>query len=664
MARLVYLALICTNLKTSTAVHYNIKKQIREHHGENNMSAKAKILLLICLLFTSGIILISGVGFINFKSASVENYTNKLNSQAFLMSKAIEQKMNRYFDALNIMANDIDMDESGLLNIERTVSSLKLMTNKLGVLNVYVATQTGDTYAAVTNGIIPNFNAIEKKREWFVRGFNDEAKIITTPYISAENEAVMAVAVPVKRDGQVVGVLSLNLSVNQITEFIEGLMPAKQLFVNRADGYLLAAKSPEVIGKNLFELRPSYEQYRDSDKSNHTYTFKGDEYQVVSAKIDSLGWTVWAWDAWSNVEADSNHNLLVTLLIAFALLLISLYIVYIIIVKIMYVPIGGEPKEIEAIVKLIAKGELGSIPLFTGNETGVYDAIHTMVDSLKDIIQHINSSTTQLNASSTEMSGVASTVNSNSESQMKQLEQTSTAMNEMTVTVDEVARNALQASTAADTANNHSSEGIIVVNEMNANILTLVDGISDVQSVMDKLEGEIDSIGSIIEVIRAISEQTNLLALNAAIEAARAGEQGRGFAVVADEVRSLATRTQDSTNEIQSMITSLQSESKNSVELMQVNVENAQSTAEKSTQANDALQAIRDSVSVIQDMNNQIATSAEEQTLVASEINMSIVGINDLAKVTCDSSHNNTHTAQELLEISTSLNETVKVFKL
>jgi len=129
-------------------------------------------------------------------------------------------------------------------------------------------------------------------------------------------------------------------------------------------------------------------------------------------------------------------------------------------------------------------------------------------------------------------------------------------------------------------------------------------------------------------------------------------------------VRSLANRTQASTTEIQAMINSLQSESKNSVELMQVNVNNAQMTAEKSQQANNALEEIRRSVSVIQDMNNQIATSAEEQTLVAGEINQSIVGINDIAKVTFDNSANNAKRAQDLLNISTDLNKSVDVFKL
>lgn len=628
------------------------------------MTAKVKILLLIGLLFTSAIVIVSGVGFINFKSASTENNVTNIENQAFLVSKAVEQKMQRYFDALHIVGDDIGIDENGLLDIRKTIFSLGLLTNELGVLDAYITTQNAKTYAFGFDGINPGFNAREKKREWFLRAINGEDNVITTPYKSSRGFDVMALAIPIKRNGNIVGVLCLNISVNQITDFINELSPDNQLFVSREDGYLLAAKDKELIGKNLYEIRPSYEQFKDQATSHHNYEFDEEQYTVAAQRIEVFGWTIWSWNSWENINQASNENLKMSLLIALIFIVISLYSVYLIVMKVMYLPIGGEPTEIEAVVQKIAQGDLRSVTQATGKETGVYKALLTMVDSLKEIIESINVSTQQLNSSSVSMSQSATSVNSSSESQMIQLEQTSTAMNEMTVTVDEVARNALQASTAADEANDYSNQGISVVNVMNNDISTLVDGITDVQKVMDKLEGEIENIGNIIEVIRGISDQTNLLALNAAIEAARAGEFGRGFSVVADEVRSLANRTQESTAEIQSMINSLQSESKNSVQLMQVNVNNAQSTADKSQEANNALEEIRRSVSVIKDMNNQIATAAEQQTLVAGEINQSIVGVNDIAKVTFDSSANNTKSAEELLDIANALNKRVEIFKL
>ena len=628
------------------------------------MTAKAKILLLIGLLFIAVILLVSSVGFSNFKSASTENKTEKLDNQAFLISKALEQKMERYFDVLNVMADDIEIDDTGLLNIDKTVESLHIIANNLRVLDVYITTKDARTYAHQSDGLEVGFNAKEKKREWYIRAFNGEDKIVTNPYVSSLGNKVTALAVPLKRNGKVLGVLTLNISINQITGFVQELAPENNIFVSRQNGYLLAAKEAGLIGKNLYDERPSYEAFKNKSISNHSYYLEGKEYIVSGILLDSLNWTVWSWSSWHDIHAASNKNLQIILWIALIFIVVSLYAIYLIVMRVMYRPIGGELSDIEAIVKRITRGELNAIEPATGKETGIYSAILMMVSSLKDMIERINISTGQLNISSAQMSESASKVNNSSESQMMELEQTSTAMNEMAATVHEVARNALCASTAAGNASNQSIKGINVINEMNANISTLAEGITKVQQVMYKLGGEVDNIGRIIDVIDGISEKINSLALNAAIEPGKAGEQGRGFAVVTDEFRSLTNRTQESAAEIKAMISSLQNESKNSVELLKINVNNAQMTAKKLQEANDALEEIRRSVSIIQDMNNQIAVSVEEQALVAGEINQSLVGINNMAKITSDSAGDNTKRATELLNIAAALNKSVGVFKL
>jgi len=627
------------------------------------MSAKVKLLSYVGALFAAAILIVSVMGYLNFKSTSVTHSTESLKTESFLISNALEQRIQRYFDSLSIIGSNLPIDKVGNIDIDAVVKKLKETTKTLNVVATVVALESGRTFIAT--GEIANFNAKALGREWYERIFAGEKQIITKPYKTADTgELVMAFAVPVIRDNKIVATLLINTKILGITQFAKSLSEENQLIVSRADGFILAAPEADKIGKNLFELQPSFEAYKDKKSSQHRYNYSSEEYVVSSARIASLGWNVWALDTTSNINAPSNSNLIQSLTFSIVLILIALGIIYLFVMKLMYEPIGGEPKQIEELVKRVANGDLTLQVPVTGKETGVYAATILMINNLKSIVSNINQATGQLKTSSDKVAVSAEKTNSSSEQQMIQLENTSTAMNEMTMTVEEVARNALQASTAAKEANEFSDLGINVVQEMNDNISTLLSGLEKVMVVTTKLERETQGIGSILEVINAISEQTNLLALNAAIEAARAGEHGRGFAVVADEVRNLANRTKASTNEIQTMINNLQGEAKHSVQLMNSNMSDAKATADKSDGANKALQSIRNAVSVIQDMNVQIATAAEEQTHVASEINISVVEISDLAKATFESSNSNKGMASNLSDLALTLDKSVDVFKL
>ncbi|WP_022940203.1 methyl-accepting chemotaxis protein [Psychromonas hadalis] len=212
-------------------------------------------------------------------------------------------------------------------------------------------------------------------------------------------------------------------------------------------------------------------------------------------------------------------------------------------------------------------------------------------------------------------------INDSMEEEFGQIEQLATAMNEMTATVREVAANASSASASTTEASDVAQEGSQFVNATIATINSLSSNIGASSDAVNNVELKVEGIGSVVDTIRSISEQTNLLALNAAIEAARAGEAGRGFAVVADEVRNLAKRTQDATVEIQGMIEQLQKSAQEAVTLMGQSVKEADTGVDQVTQAGTKLSGIVEKVHHISDMNYQIASAAEEQTTVAADIN-------------------------------------------
>ncbi|WP_411741497.1 methyl-accepting chemotaxis protein [Pseudomonas sp. GL-B-26] len=237
-------------------------------------------------------------------------------------------------------------------------------------------------------------------------------------------------------------------------------------------------------------------------------------------------------------------------------------------------------------------------------------------------------------------------------------------MNEMTATVQEVARNAEEASEAAVAADQQAREGDKVVGEAIAQIERLAKEVGSSTEAMGHLKRESDKIGSVLDVIKSVAQQTNLLALNAAIEAARAGEAGRGFAVVADEVRSLAQRTQKSTEEIEELIVGLQTGTQQVATIMDNSRSLTDSSVELTRRAGGSLESITRTVSAIQSMNQQIAAAAEQQSAVAEEINRSVLNVRDVSEQTSAASEETAASSIELARLGTHLQMLVGRFKV
>ncbi len=295
-------------------------------------------------------------------------------------------------------------------------------------------------------------------------------------------------------------------------------------------------------------------------------------------------------------------------------------------------------------------------------EIGV--AFNHMIEKFEALVQQITSATSQLAAASEEMATVARNAHGTIERQRRETEQVATAMNEMTATVQEVASNATSAASAASSADAEAKGGKTIVMQSSTAIQQLAEDVDRASQAIHQLEEDTTNIGTVLDVIKGIAEQTNLLALNAAIEAARAGEQGRGFAVVADEVRTLASRTQKSTQEIQLTIERLQTGARNAVQVMEQGRSQAQSGVQQAKNAATSLEAITQSVTTINEMNAMIASAAEEQTSVAEEINKNIVNISQLSHDTAGAAEQTTAASHELSKLASQLQSLVNQFKL
>jgi methyl-accepting chemotaxis protein len=299
------------------------------------------------------------------------------------------------------------------------------------------------------------------------------------------------------------------------------------------------------------------------------------------------------------------------------------------------------------------------------DETGdLARAFNKFVTKLHKVISEVTDSTDQLSTAAEELSTVSQLTGQGVEKLSGETEQVATAMNEMTVTVQEVARNADQAASSAVEANSHAEKGGNVIKETVASVGRLTSEIDKSSEAIHKLKADSENISSVLDVIKSIADQTNLLALNAAIEAARAGEQGRGFAVVADEVRSLAQRTQQSTSEIELMIDKIQSGTINVVDSMEKSREQTLQVVGKIDETGHVLTLITSSIVSINDMNCQIATAAEEQAAVAEEINRNVVNVQELTTQSAASTSQASTTSHELAKLGEALKNQVRQFKI
>ncbi|MDA7014876.1 methyl-accepting chemotaxis protein [Pseudomonas cerasi] len=314
----------------------------------------------------------------------------------------------------------------------------------------------------------------------------------------------------------------------------------------------------------------------------------------------------------------------------------------------------------------VANGDLTHTIEVDGEDevTRLLRALATMQINLREAMRHIGSSATQLASAATELNSVTEDSYRGLNQQNAEIDQAATAINEMTSAVEEVARNAVSTSDASNQSSTSALAGQTRVIETVQSIQTLTDNVQATSTLVQNLANQSQDIGKVLDVIRSIAEQTNLLALNAAIEAARAGESGRGFAVVADEVRALAHRTQQSTLEIDSMVSAMRSGSAQALDSMNTSRDRADSTLALAKGAGESLSEITSSINQISERNLVIASAAEEQAQVSREVDRNIVNIRDLSMQSTQGANQISASSHELSRLAADLNQVVSRFKV
>ncbi|WP_372241320.1 methyl-accepting chemotaxis protein [Pseudomonas sp. BCA17] len=317
-----------------------------------------------------------------------------------------------------------------------------------------------------------------------------------------------------------------------------------------------------------------------------------------------------------------------------------------------------------AVARNIAGGNLSQPITVSGRDepAQLLEALATMQAQLQGTIRGISESARQLASAAEEMSSVMEQSTRGLQAQNDEIEQAATAVTQMSAAVDEVAGNAVSSAEASKASDEDSKHGHYQISETISSIQNLVDEVLGASNNAESLAVQAQDISKVLEVIRGIAAQTNLLALNAAIEAARAGEAGRGFAVVADEVRSLAQRTQDSTEEIEQMIIGIQQGTQGTVDALNSSAEHASQTLQRANSAGSALEKITAAISQISQRNLVIASAAEQQALVARDVDRSLVNIRDLSTQTAAGATQTSAASQELSRLAVDLNGLVTRF--
>lgn len=674
----------------------------------DNLSLKKKILLLIggtisVLLIIASSFFVSHIATLSRDGIEREAQSyiqaEKLAMEAFFAryGKVVETFVStphtiHWFENYSIRGANLSNDKDYQSMNEDLVRIAKGDEN---ILSAFIASATTGEYFKENNRTSAYSDGrpyYAYKRPWW-QDTLDVGQLYVGPIATDINTGDVSAVIrqPVYNDsGKLIAMGGVDLQINRLNEMVEdikfhgkgfGFLLDSDLNVvhlSKRTGHSLSTTDEGAKGKQGLDGLES--QFSDTSgfsglnnamnsqsAGSAMVNFKGEQYYVVfdNVTLDNplLDWHVGLMIPVSLIDEPVNDAVMSTVTVV--IIILAIIVVMILVATQMIA------KPIDALtdtMRDIASGEgdlTRRIDISSNDEVGqLARHMNTFIDKLRAMMLDTAAQAEQLSNASAQLREVSNNTNSEIQREKEQVDSVSAAVTEMAATVTEISRNAQETNQAADAVQRITNDGAGRSSQAQEVMTELALHIGEAAKVVSGLEQETNSIGAVIDVINGIAEQTNLLALNAAIEAARAGEQGRGFAVVADEVRSLASRTQESTDDIRNMISRLQQIAQKASVMMQQGQDRAEGTVEETQAVLNALKEITESVTTVQDQSHQIATSTEQQTVVAEDINNSLNQINELVNSTANHANVLADESRDLNDLAKALNATVNQFKL